>query len=135
MVKGGEYKTLSFPKSLRLLNAKDYSFVFDDAPIRASHSQALVLSRPNQLGYPRLGLVVAKKNVKLAVSRNRFKRQVRESFRSKQHQLPAIDAIVLARRGVENLSDKDLSQIMTGLWKRIAKQAAKHSKIERLNDQ
>ena len=127
MDKDEDKKSLSFPKSLRLLNAKDYSSVFDDAPIRAAHPQVLILSRLNSHSTPRLGLIVAKKNLRLAVSRNRFKRCVRESFRLKQHQLPEIDAIVLARRGADKLTGDDLSQILNGLWKRIAKQAAKHS--------
>lgn len=117
--------TYSFPKSLRLLTPKQFSPVFDNAPIRASHPQVLILAKHNNLTYPRMGLVVAKKNAKLAVSRNRFKRLVRESFRMKQHNIPPIDAIVLARRGTENLTNSELSSILNGLWKRLAKQATK----------
>lgn len=120
-------RTYSFSKSLRLLTPKQYSTVFDNAPIRASHPQILILAQPNNLTYPRMGLVVAKKNAKLAVSRNRFKRLVRESFRMKQHNIPPIDAIVLARRGTENLTNSELTSILNGLWKRLAKQATKIS--------
>jgi len=119
--------TFSFSSSKRLLSASDYSRVFDDAPIRASHKCALILSRPNKLNYARLGLVVAKKNMRFAVARNQFKRLTRESFRLKQHQLPAIDAIVLARRGADTLTNVELSRILNGLWKHIIKQAKKHA--------
>lgn len=116
-----------FKRSQRLLNASQYSNVFDNAPIRASNQHVLILSRPNDCGYARLGIIVAKKNIRLAVERNRFKRTSREAFRSKQHQLPAIDAIVLARRGADSLSSSELSRTFNGLWKRIIKQATKYA--------
>lgn len=118
-------KDLSFIKALRLLNAADYSNVFDHAPFRASTAQFLLLSRPNHLSHPRLGLIVAKKHVKKACKRNRIKRYTRESFRLKQHNIPPIDAIVLARKGADKLSDKELTKMLNNLWVRIAKKAAK----------
>ncbi len=119
---------LCFTKKQRLLSSKDFSRVFDTASIKVSHPNILVLGKENSLGIPRIGLVVAKKNVKLAVNRNKFKRLVRESFRLKQHQIPSIDAIVLARRGVDNLTDQELSKILSDLWKRVAKKAEKNRK-------
>ena len=113
----------AFSKAQRLLNKKDYSRVFDNAPIRASHQNFLVLCRPNDLGYPRIGLVIAKKHVRTAVGRNLVKRVARESFRLQQHKLPAIDAIVLARKGADTLSSTQLRQTYNGLWKRIIKRA------------
>ena len=117
----------SLRKADKLLNSSDFSHVFDDASIKVSHPQFLILARANSVGHPRLGLVVAKKNLRLAVTRNRFKRVVRESFRLKQHNLPAFDAIVLARRGFEDLSNPECLSILNGLWKRVAKKAAKLS--------
>lgn len=110
-----------FPKTCRLLTARDFSAVFNDAPYRAAHSCVLVLARDCAQGQARLGLVVAKKNIKKAVNRNRFKRITRESFRLQQHKLPPIDAIVLARRGADSLSTEELHQILNGLWSRIQK--------------
>ena len=116
---------LSLSKSQKLLNSSDFSRVFDNAEIKVSHQNFLILAKPNSYGYPRLGLIVAKKNIRLAVQRNRFKRLVRESFRAKQHNLPAIDAIVLARRGIEEISNSQLFSIQADLWKRVAKKAGK----------
>ncbi len=115
--------SLGFTKALRLLNAADYTSVFDDAPIRASHPAFLILSRPNSLPHPRLGLIIAKKHVKKAHQRNAIKRIARESFRHQQHKLTSIDAIVLARRGADNFSAAELRKIFNGLWKRINKRA------------
>lgn len=117
----------SFEKSCRLLTAKDFSGVFSDAPIKASHPQFLILARPNLLGHPRLGLVVAKKHVRKAHDRNRVKRHSRESFRLQQHNLPSIDAIVLARRGADSVPPAEIIAILNGLWKRIIKRAQQSS--------
>jgi ribonuclease P protein component len=79
----------------------------------------MALARRNTLGHPRLGLVVSKKNVKLAVDRNRFKRLVRESVRLRQDQLPAVDIVVLARRGVQDMDNDVLYRQLHGMWKRL----------------
>ena len=71
----------------------------------------------------RLGLVVAKKNVRLAVDRNRFKRLVRESFRRRQHLLEGIDIIVLARRGVVRQSNREFFKAIDEQWRIIRKKA------------
>lgn len=115
-----------FTKNQRLLTAEQYSRVFNSAPIRASHPSFLILTRFNDTHCARLGLVIPKKQAKRAVCRNRIKRIARESFRTQQHNLPAIDAIVLARRGADTLSPEELRSIFNGLWKRIIKRAASH---------
>lgn len=119
-----------FPKASRLLNASDFSPIFDNPPFRGSDRYCLILAKPNNRGYARLGLVVAKKNLRLAVDRNRFKRIVRESFRLKHQQLPPIDAIVLARRGADKIPNLKLHKMLDKLWKRVAKQAAENKKSE-----
>jgi ribonuclease P protein component len=110
-----------FRKDQRLLNQALFAAVFADAPIRASHPNFLILARPNDLGYARIGLVIPKKHVRKANHRNNIKRVARETFRKEQHKLPAIDAIVLARRGAEIVPRQQLTSIFTGLWKRITK--------------
>lgn len=116
-----------FNKQQRLLNAEAYSCVFNDAPIRASHPNFLILARFNDSDQARLGLVIAKKHIKRAVGRNCIKRVARESFRLQQHKLPTIDAIVLARRGADSVPQDELSAIFNGLWKRIIKRAKTQS--------
>lgn len=113
----------SFSRQLRLLTPADYAAVFADAPLRATHANFLILARSNNLGYPRLGLVVPKKHVRKANKRNRIKRTARETFRKEQHKLAAIDAIVLARHGAEIVPSQQLTSIFIGLWKRISKRA------------
>ena len=67
-----------------------------------------VFAKPNNLVYPRLGLIVAGKIEHLAVNRNRVKRLLRELFRTRQQQLAGLDLVVRLRRP---LPDRDLSQV------------------------
>ncbi len=113
----------TFPKSLRLLNARDYQAVFNDAQFKASHPQLLILARPNGSEHPRLGLVIAKKHIRLAVQRNRIKRILRETFRLRQHLLAGIDVIVLARPGLGELDNPALQQLLDKQWRRLRKKA------------
>lgn len=117
--------SFNFQKSRRLLNTFDYSAVFNDAPFRASTPQILILSRPAEGQYARMGVIVAKKHVRKACKRNTFKRVVRESFRLTQHKIPPIDAIVLARKGADTLSKAELAQALDKLWIRVVKKALK----------
>jgi len=120
----------AFGKSLRLLNASDFQAVFDDPPFRASHKHFLILARHNNLSHSRMGLVIAKKNIRLAVNRNLIKRLIRESFRTEQQNLVGFDAIVLARRGMDGLENADLSAQLGKQWQRIARKASKDTKAE-----
>ena len=95
--------------------------MFDGAVLRAAHPNFLLLTRPS--AHPRLGLVIGKKHVRRAHDRNLIKRVARECFRLRQHQLPPVDAIVLARRGADQLGAMELCSIFNGLWKRIEKRA------------
>ena len=120
--------TFRFDKSLRLLNASDYQAVFDNATFKVSSPQVLFLATANGKPFPRLGLVVAKKNAKLAVQRNRIKRVARESFRLQQHQLGGIDTIVLARRGLDQLDNSDMLQLFTDLWQQLKRRVDKRQR-------
>lgn len=110
----------AFRRSSRLLTAGSYQAVFDCAEKKVSDSSFLILARSNHLSSARLGLVVAKKNIKLAVQRNRIKRMVRETFRS-QDELPCLDSIVLVRRGADKLNNPELQRRLNKLWHRLQK--------------
>ncbi len=65
---------------------------------------------------------MVKKSVKLAVERNRIKRQIRESFRHNQTILNGVDIVIVARRGIADLSNIELRQQFDKMWKRLARQ-------------
>ena len=80
-------------RDARLVNKADFDRVFADNQ-RARTDFVMVMARPNQVGYPRLGMIVAKRLLARAVDRNRVKRCVRESFRQVLAELPACDFVV-----------------------------------------
>lgn len=116
-----------FNKSLRLLDAAAYKAVFDDANYKVSSKHVLYLSRAGSGNQAKLGLVIAKKNVRHATQRNRIKRIIRESFRLRQHQLPAIDTVVLARRGLDRLDNSELHALFNKLWQQLQKKTEQHA--------
>jgi len=113
-------KALNFPKSHRLLRPADYGKVFNDVQLKVPHRNFLILATPNNLGHARIGLVFAKKNLKLSVQRNRIKRQVRETFRH-QPELPGMDIIVLGRQGLAAMDNQAVRMSLNGIWHRLAK--------------
>jgi ribonuclease P protein component len=116
----------SFAKRFRLLKPRDYQTVFDQPPLRSSHSQFLLLSKPNGLTQARIGLVVPKKAVKLAVDRNRIKRIVRDSFRHQKDKLQGLDIIFLAKAGLQKLAKPDFHQQLNGQWRNLMKRRQKY---------
>ncbi len=108
-----------FPRQVRLLTAGDYHRVFEKAETKAQTQQVLILARRNELGFSRMGLVVAKKHAKRAVDRNQFKRIVRESFRHHQSELENFDCVVLSRGGAKNLDKIQLRTMIDKLWTRL----------------
>jgi len=100
----------------RLLNARDFQAVFDSPLYKVAQPPFLMLIRPNSAECPRIGLVFARKKVRLAVERNRLKRLVRESFRLHQHGLPAVDVVFIARQGIDDLDNAAFLSALDKAW-------------------
>ena len=113
--------TGSFARVHRLLTASQFSFVFEK-PYKRHHAYLLILVRENKTQQARLGLAVAKKNIKLAVRRNRFKRIVRESFRQHKVQLAGLDIVVLARQAANKATSRQIRTVLEQQWQHLAKQ-------------
>ncbi|MEM0515716.1 ribonuclease P protein component [Pseudoalteromonas sp. YIC-827] len=107
-----------FGRELRLLTPSHYSRIFNE-PARAATSLFTLLAKPNSLDHARLGLTVAKKNVKQANQRNRIKRIARESFRLHQHKLENIDIVLMVKRGIDELSNEEIRKDLDKLWRKI----------------
>jgi ribonuclease P protein component len=84
-----------FPKSVRLLRASEFERVFA-ARSSAVDSSIALYGAVNELGYPRLGLVVSRR-IGGAPQRNRWKRLLREAFRLTQSQMPPLDLVCVVR--------------------------------------
>lgn len=112
----------SFGKHQRLLIPSQFKAVFDGACFKASHRYILLLARPNQLPYARLGTVVSKKNTRLAVQRNRLKRQLREQFRLHQRELAGLDIVILPKPGLWQQPNAEIAGLVNQQWLRLLKQ-------------
>ena len=111
----------SFGRDKRLLTSRQFTAVFDSPTGKAPGKSVLLLARENGLDHPRLGLVIGKKSVKLAVERNRLKRLIRDSFRLHQEMLAGLDIVMVARKGLGDLDNPELHQQFVKLWKRLAR--------------
>ena len=94
--------------------------------MKAVTAELTMLATPNNLGFPRIGVTLSKKRAKRAVDRNRIKRKIRESFRLKQHKIPAFDIIVIGKNGVVDLSQEELQQRLDYLWRTLSKRCAQY---------
>lgn len=110
----------TFSKASRLLTANDFQAVFDDVQFKVSSQAALLLARRTDRKKPRIGFVIAKKTVRLATARNKIKRVARESFRL-QPIIANVDIVILARRGLDRMSNQALHQLWQQMWHRLQK--------------
>ncbi len=110
----------AFGREKRLCSAAEFKKVFDQTDIKVSSRQLLILAKVNMQECPRLGLVVAKKNIRHAVGRNRAKRHIRESFRLHQDELNRLDVVVLVRRGFGELEDCEMNRLLTKQWLKLS---------------
>ncbi len=69
---------------------------------RLYSGEVLVLALDSGGKQPRIGITVSSR-VANAVARNRVKRWVREAFRAVRAELPAVDVVVIARRGAPEM--------------------------------
>jgi ribonuclease P protein component len=87
-----------FRKEDRVLLRRDFARLHETARFAADHVLVIRAIR-NELGRTRLGLAVSRRTGN-AVVRNRWKRRIREAFRTRRDRLPAgWDLLVRPRRG------------------------------------
>lgn len=107
-----------FRRQQRLLAPAEYRQVFQKAK-RSADDSFMVLARANGNLPARLGLAIAKKQVKHAVDRNRIKRIIRESFRHSSARLFGYDFVVLARRDTAQHNNDKLFTSLEKHWQKL----------------
>ena len=112
---------LLFPRDARLLKAAEFRGVFRRGR-RAQTGPLRARMRPNGGGRGRLGLAIGRKAMRRAVTRNRIRRQIRESFRLRQHELAGLD-IVVSVTPASPRATTDLWQQLPRFWKEVARKA------------
>ncbi len=104
----------------------EYKKVFAK-PIKSTDRFFTLLVIKNDCGYPRLGLAIAKKNIRKAVTRNLIKRTVRENFRLQQQELINFDIVVLARRDAASASPALLRKSLDKHWLKLITRCESYS--------
>ncbi len=106
-----------------LTKKEDFDTVFRSPQHKIFMKGFLLLACANRLGYPRLGMVIAKKSVKLAVRRNYIKRRLRESFRLLVCPSSApLDCVVLVSKQVGSLELAEITEVSAALFSRLVNQ-------------
>ena len=118
-------KPHGFSKSARLLKTAEFDRVFKRR-CAASDDNIVLHAALGLTEEPRLGLVVSRKCGN-AVTRNRWKRALREAFRLVRSELPACDFAVVPRGGVVP-AVAELQQSFRALSGRLAKRLQSASK-------
>ena len=113
-----------FIREQRLLNASDFQRVFDNTKHKASSRELLILGAANDLGHSRIGFIIAKKNIRTAVQRNRIKRIIRNFFRLHCSELETADLVIMARRGLEQRTNSEIVRMFSDLWLKLIKQSS-----------
>ncbi|MCY4128125.1 MAG: ribonuclease P protein component [Gammaproteobacteria bacterium] len=92
---------LGFPRRVRITKKREIDHVFRNATLRKTFGPIAITGVENKLGFPRLGLAIAKRYAKKATCRNYLKRAIREWFRQNQGEFVCIDLMVSLRQRIE----------------------------------
>jgi ribonuclease P protein component len=114
---------LGFPVHRRLRRSSEFESVYARGRRFGDGFFAFTAS-PNATGGARLGLAVSIKAAGSSVQRNRLRRLIRESFRLRQHELPAVDVVVSARSQARTARNIELRSSLNGLWDKVQEQCA-----------
>lgn len=114
-------KKTSSKKQNTLLKAEQFNKVFETPSHKISNKNILLLAGNSENQQSRLGLVVAKKKIPLAVNRNRFKRLAREHFRENIKNITHLDIIILSRADISTLSKKEQNQTFQSIFSELKK--------------
>lgn len=113
---------LPFSKRSRLLKAADFDAVFK-AGRRFNVGPFTAVMSPNVVGIPRVGFALSKKHAPKSVQRNRIRRVLRERFRLAQHQLVAVDLVLMLRSKLPGAPAAATEAAIT-FWQELSRRCA-----------
>ena len=115
----------SFPRSSRISAKDDFAEIFNGQKTNLTRRIAtdyfVLLFASNAYTYPRLGVIINKKNVPKASARNALRRIIRESFRVNKQLLNCLDIVFIIYRKAEQLSNFELNAILIEQWEKLTK--------------
>ena len=123
-------------KSERLLKRWDFTRV-QNRGYKVYGTHCLIIALPSETPQDRLGIVITKKVNKHAVVRNRFKRQVREAFRTMSGRVTdligegvSIDGVVIARPSALNVPTSRILEDVQRTWSQVRKRCGAQNRSE-----
>lgn len=105
----------SFSRCHRLTKSSDYRWEKQETRYKETASFSFLI-RQNSKREGRIGIIVARKKFKKAVTRNRFKRIIRESFRCGKHYAKGYDVILIVKKGADVLNKRVLRKELDNQW-------------------
>ena len=101
-------------------SSEGFNEAFTRPDRKASTKHFMLLLKENDLGYARIGVAVRKKDIKLAVQRNRIRRKIKGSFRANILKLTAADYVVFVKKNITDDSAV-ITKELEDLWQKIEK--------------
>ncbi|RBP53761.1 ribonuclease P protein component [Arenicella xantha] len=109
---------LNFSAAQRLKTPKQFQAVYQSKQWGGSaHFTYNVLATDIETAV--LGVTVSKKVSKAAVHRNRIKRQMKEFYRLRQHQLTGAHVVITAKPSSLKATDEQRQASLTELWDKL----------------
>ncbi|NQY51305.1 MAG: ribonuclease P protein component [Piscirickettsiaceae bacterium] len=105
---------------MKISDPKDFSLAFRSGKRTRKGGGIIVITVENLVGYPRLGLAIAKKHLKLSCHRNCLKRIIRNSFRLNQFLFAEIDIVVLSRTDINQHNSGQMQASLELYWSTVA---------------
>ena len=109
-----------FGRARRLRRKNQFDDVLRNASVRVGRGPLRLAACDNDLETARLGLIVGKRMLPLAVDRNRAKRVIRESFRQAD-ELPAMDVVVRVALPAAKVSVADADRLFDAFGRIVEK--------------
>lgn len=110
---------LRHPRGARLVRPADFAALRERSQ-RTSSASFTVQYRAGAQSGARLGMAVSRRVSKLAVERNRIRRQIRENFRLHRGELPNLDILVIARASATAQTNAVLRSELESIWRTLA---------------
>lgn len=111
---------LPFGKAQRICTPSDYRRVYQSKQFGGSNHHTFNIVA-NDAPDSRLGVTVSRKVSKLAVDRNRLKRQIKEFYRAHQHDLIAADIVITAKPSCLTATPQEHLFSLEQLWNKVMK--------------
>ena len=111
---------MSLSRENKINSKETFDHVFKSPDVKISNELFLLLGKKTNKLYPRLGVALKKKNIKLAVHRNLLRRKIKNSLMANKNNLKNLDYIVMSNKCLK-INDKNINEHLNSLWQNVLK--------------